>query len=163
MRVLGFLQGRLLTWHEARLARSEQQAFFMSEKAPSVSFKSATIQRNVIFLEFTNVGESAATQIVAMASIWHRGIEISLPLRSNLDILRFDMRKGGTQLLDFLSLDEVEKLIGWRPSALILVDVKSASQDDIPSVHLSLNFKDVLGRSYFEYFKLELRRELPGG
>jgi hypothetical protein len=109
---------------EAKLAREEQEKFFVFEKSPDVKVKRAWLseggERGLFEVEFENSGQSMATDLVLRVGLVVPGDKYLHPLVSKkLGPLHIDIKNGKTAAVPVLTVQELADAIRFPPSEIV--------------------------------------------
>lgn len=154
-----------LSLREARLARTEQVNLFMAEKLPEIEISDIWTSGNIVTLELHNAGESLATEttVAVMVAIdppdrkavaGQKQLDLK-PVPNKFGSTPPSIAKGRKQEFPIFFTTELEKLVGFRPSAIKMGSFKDAQvmlpgQLQGPTLLIHIGYKDILGRDYMK-------------
>jgi hypothetical protein len=145
-----------LSWREARLARDDQSAYFIAEKAPVLQVESLSMANGAtLTMTVKNTGDSAAILTNAQLLVVRQdGDVVELPQNIGPSLgdsaSGWRIRKAEELRLPIWTLSLLrEKSPGYRPSAIVKYSIgEPPPAPSLDSLWLTIYYKDVLGNKY---------------
>ena len=157
-----------LAWREARLARADQAAMFLAEKAPNVFVSAVGVRAGILELTIENSGESSAKNVQFEIRVdGENGRDRLLPLLIPIDpattTVGFRIPKAGKLHTPAVNLAAAEDQIGFIPTAVrvrhdSLAPEPGAEKSRRAVLELRLLFQDVQLNKYRANQSLEVSR-----
>jgi hypothetical protein len=149
-----------LGWREARLARQDQAEYFTAEKSPRLEVLRAYQVSGLVVIEVKNTGDSVLRSLRYQAFIQVPTSPAGMPHvtpREQAFEGKYSLQKSATGSLVFISVPELEKIIGYQPVAFELSSAPQTLHNNA-SIAITFVYSDIIGNTYPFGATLLLRR-----